>query len=619
MLSRLGPIVFACALVFSLQQHTANSQDPPAVPSKTTENKSDLVSSSSASISTPNMVLGQRLVQLTKYIEKSAELQRVVLNLKPEFRIRSVTESSLLDARLKRIERKTEARDEKLKNIADRIKKTTSSLQSYQNLPGDPDEPIPGDGEAAPMPKAAPPAPPADKEALLPEATYQNLVRQEKHDSIPPAKSGTNWLISINQAGAQANQDNKKEILSELNQIKQEIDSIRLELESMMTGNGWGEHEIPDIMLRTENAERSLEQERTSIARPLEAKLKQIERIVKVFVNTPEVIYLNIDGLLKQRDYLMAPEEAIGVAPEAASAAQCAPGGIDQFLNNPEVSLAWLKKTLETDLSCLSMTFNYIQLEHLSFQGTVSDLREQVTSMLQNEASLEEFYQEMEVDADTIIVQLQEKAAIWREEKHNLENTLNSRDDSLNQYQINLRLVNAVYGMIATIIALFLLLRLFPSVLTRLIVRNRLLMEVLSMGFLLLTIIILGSAKLIEGQGLAGLLGTIAGYIFARKTQEPTEPTSAQLEESEAREEFQLKVIDAENKLKKLKQKLKEAQQAEDSQTDPKKIEAIQSIQEAIRNEEAKIIVLQEFLSNNADSLPHQNQGKASTSKEETQ
>ena len=40
------------------------------------------------------------------------------------------------------------------------------------------------------------------------------------------------------------------------------------------------------------------------------------------------------------------------------------------------------------------------------------------------------------------------------------------------------------------------------------------------MGFLLLTVIILGTGKLLQSEGLAALLGTIAGYIFARKAEE---------------------------------------------------------------------------------------------------
>ena len=46
------------------------------------------------------------------------------------------------------------------------------------------------------------------------------------------------------------------------------------------------------------------------------------------------------------------------------------------------------------------------------------------------------------------------------------------------------------------------------------------LIEILSMGFLLLTVIMLGTGKLLTGESLAALLGTIAGYIFGRKVSE---------------------------------------------------------------------------------------------------
>lgn len=88
------------------------------------------------------------------------------------------------------------------------------------------------------------------------------------------------------------------------------------------------------------------------------------------------------------------------------------------------------------------------------------------------------------------------------------------------QVDINEKLVWAVFGMIAAIVTLFAVLRIFPAQLAESIVSERTMIELLSMGFLLLTIIILGTAKLITGETLGALLGTIAGYIFGRKEAE---------------------------------------------------------------------------------------------------
>jgi hypothetical protein len=101
-----------------------------------------------------------------------------------------------------------------------------------------------------------------------------------------------------------------------------------------------------------------------------------------------------------------------------------------------------------------------------------------------------------------------------------LEKELKTRDDYTNQLKINWWLVFAVFGMIVAIVLLFVMLRFLSDDLALLIVRERVLIEVVSMGFLLLTVIILGTAKLLQAEGLAALLGTIAGYIFARKAAE---------------------------------------------------------------------------------------------------
>lgn len=123
-------------------------------------------------------------------------------------------------------------------------------------------------------------------------------------------------------------------------------------------------------------------------------------------------------------------------------------------------------------------------------------------------------------ELDGVQAEIAESLARLQTQKEQVENALSKRDADLVQFEINKMLVWAVYGMIVTIIALFVLLKYFPTSLTDLIVEQRVVVEVLSMGFLLVTVIILGSAKLIQGEGLAGLLGTIAGYIFAKKTSD---------------------------------------------------------------------------------------------------
>jgi len=86
-------------------------------------------------------------------------------------------------------------------------------------------------------------------------------------------------------------------------------------------------------------------------------------------------------------------------------------------------------------------------------------------------------------------------------------------------------LVWAVYGMIGALTLLFLSLKFFNSDVAGKVVENRSLVEVMSMAFMLLTIIILGTGNKIGQETLGTLLGTIAGYIFGKKMSEANHVT----------------------------------------------------------------------------------------------
>jgi hypothetical protein len=86
------------------------------------------------------------------------------------------------------------------------------------------------------------------------------------------------------------------------------------------------------------------------------------------------------------------------------------------------------------------------------------------------------------------------------------------------QGEINEKLVWAVYGMILAIVVLFCTLRMFQPTQISHMIESRTPIELLSMGFLLLTIIILGTGRLINSEGLSTILGAIAGYIFGRES-----------------------------------------------------------------------------------------------------
>jgi hypothetical protein len=78
-------------------------------------------------------------------------------------------------------------------------------------------------------------------------------------------------------------------------------------------------------------------------------------------------------------------------------------------------------------------------------------------------------------------------------------------------------LIYAIWFMIGCLMLLFLSLRIFPLSVQTALIDNRVLVEVVSMAFMLLTIIILATGNKLQTEALGTLLGTIAGYIFGRR------------------------------------------------------------------------------------------------------
>lgn len=86
---------------------------------------------------------------------------------------------------------------------------------------------------------------------------------------------------------------------------------------------------------------------------------------------------------------------------------------------------------------------------------------------------------------------------------------------SYGTWSVNLMIV----GIISILFILLNISRSDPRIADKLIER-RTLVEILSMGFLLLAVIILGTSKNISGESLGTLLGTIAGYVFGKQMSE---------------------------------------------------------------------------------------------------
>lgn len=92
------------------------------------------------------------------------------------------------------------------------------------------------------------------------------------------------------------------------------------------------------------------------------------------------------------------------------------------------------------------------------------------------------------------------------------------------QSQINDGLIWATWGMVGALFALGLALMFARGQIATVIIENRTIVELISIGFLLVTVIILGVGDKLRGEALGALLGTIAGYVFGREMQRARVP-----------------------------------------------------------------------------------------------
>lgn len=125
--------------------------------------------------------------------------------------------------------------------------------------------------------------------------------------------------------------------------------------------------------------------------------------------------------------------------------------------------------------------------------------------------SLKSELKELEDDIETLKESLALKVAEYQSTQKSLETRKAQTDQSL---------VYAVYGMILVLLLLFLGLKVFTDEVAKSLIVNRSLVEVVGMAFMLITIIILGTGEKLSKEILGTLLGTIAGYVFARSTDD---------------------------------------------------------------------------------------------------
>ena len=101
-----------------------------------------------------------------------------------------------------------------------------------------------------------------------------------------------------------------------------------------------------------------------------------------------------------------------------------------------------------------------------------------------------------------------------------LDDEIKAREETVEKRQGTLtdNLIYTELLMLAVIVIALLYLRIYPERLAITMVQEKTLGDLLGMGLLLITIIFLAAGEFVDKSALVTLLGTLAGYIFARRS-----------------------------------------------------------------------------------------------------
>lgn len=477
-------IVFLATLIaFDVLQ--AADQTQSATPSPATN-------STSVTKDTSNVVLGRELILVTKQIENITRLQQELLSLRAEIvgPVNSTSQSlNAIDRKVQQIKQSVATRhDSTVKELRTRLQELKEELSTMHPA----SEPT--------SPKPSPPAEPAKNSATLHrrKQSTSTLVSFEI-DSILIAQT--------------SRVDVSAKMLTKLGQIKHAVQGAKNEQQRDEISLQNAQSQITNLA--------DTRHGRLSRQRSFESRLDSLERLLLLRASSdaaslqPEDYDTYLDAhSVPYRAALRQFASPFGVVEGDSEFGVRSPqsGSLSPFDGVPDIKL------IPQHIQGLTLDLDDIESRVRKTESSIEQAEDEIKSIRDDDQTVTDNTKSLDAKAGQLLAQVGEQFREVRARKAQFENALGDRDAGLNQYQINYLLVYAVYGMIISIIVLFVLLRWYPANLTDLIVEQRVIVEVLSMGFLLVTVIILGSAKLIQGEGLAGLLGTIAGYIFAKKT-----------------------------------------------------------------------------------------------------
>ena len=181
--------------------------------------------------------------------------------------------------------------------------------------------------------------------------------------------------------------------------------------------------------------------------------------------------------------------------------------GLVNFINNVPYGTVRKRNDLQPDL----MEGANREIDALSVES-VSSRFDQVKN------SIKKFVETISIQIKKDIENRQVLIVSNNKKLESLDQTMS--EQKAQQSALDQRLIYSVWGMIAALVVLFVSVGFFNQSIAEKMIENRSLVEVMSMAFILLTIIILGTGGKIGNEALGALLGTIAGYIFGRQTND---------------------------------------------------------------------------------------------------
>jgi hypothetical protein len=154
--------------------------------------------------------------------------------------------------------------------------------------------------------------------------------------------------------------------------------------------------------------------------------------------------------------------------------------------------------------------------------STLSALKTEVSAIMNFIETNNQTLVQLKNATQNLLKGIQEEKKSADAKINDIDNLLSKLDDRLSSgaAATDKQLIIAVYMMICALVFLFLGMKFIKDPLAEKIIENRSLVEVISMAFLLLTIIILGTGEKMPKEAIGTLLGSIAGYIFGRKMTE---------------------------------------------------------------------------------------------------